>query len=194
MMTRAYLLVALSALAASGCRAAKVSEAQAVVPELKLERVRFRVYRGDALHAFGAAETTSLRRDSSDVRAEQLDATLPREGEAVRIAAPVGQGSLLSRVFEASGGVVASRGDDVGRTLRARFEPPAPDRSGEAMLGVDKPGGGSGLVRGDDPVVVQGRGYRLDGAGFTLDPASKTITLRGGARLLAGLGAAGEAP
>ncbi len=172
MTTRSYLLVALSVLAAPGCRAAKVSEAQALVPELKLDGVRFRVYRGDVLSAFGDAETASLRRDSSELHAQRLDATLPRDIVPLRITAPAGQGSLLSRVFEASGGVVASRGEDVARTSRARFEP----------------GEGAGLVRGDDPVVVQGRGYRLDGAGFTLDPAAGTIALRGGARLLAGLG------
>ncbi len=188
MTTRVWLLVSMSVLAAPGCRAAKVTEAQAVVPELKLEGVRFRVYRGDALSAFGDAETASLRRDSSDVRAHRLDATLPRDGQPVRIAAPAGQGSLLSRVFEASDGVVASRGDDVARTARARFEPPpSPPRSREAMLRSHEPGEGGGLVRGDDPVVMVGRGYRLEGAAFTLDPAAGTIVLRGGAKLVAGL-------
>jgi lipopolysaccharide export system protein LptC len=171
MRTNAYLLVAISLLAAPGCRSRKVSEAQAVVPELKLDGVRFRVYRGDALRAFGHADAASLRRDSSEVRAQQLEATLPRPVAPVGIAAPAGQGSLLSRVFEFSGGVVASRNADVARTARARYEPDE----------------GDGMVRGEDPVAVEGPGYRLDGTGFTLDPAAGTIVLGGGARLVAGL-------
>src|SRR6266542_5531680 len=102
-----YTLAALSVLATAGCQSAKVSDAQAVPPELKLEGVRFRMYRGDALRTFGDAATVSLRRDSSDIRAQQLDATVPRDGAPLRVAAPVGEGSLLSRVFEVSGGVVA---------------------------------------------------------------------------------------
>jgi lipopolysaccharide export system protein LptC len=168
----AFALLSLAALAASGCRAPKTSEAQAVVPELKLEGVRFRVYRGEALRAFGLSDSAALRRDSSEVRAEQLDATLPRGAEPLRITAPVGEGSLLSRVFDVSGGIVAARGDDVARTASARYEP----------VGAD------GVVRGADPVAVEGPGYRLEGRGFTLDPAAGTIVMGGGARLVAGLG------
>jgi len=171
MRTTAYILVALSALAASGCRAAKVPEAQPVVPELKLDGVRFRIYRGDSLRVFGDADTTSLRRDSSELHARQLDATLPRQGAAVLITAPEGHGSLLSRVFDVWGGVLASRGDDVARTERARYEPD----------------GGDGVVHGDDPVEVVGRAYRLNGVGFTLDPSAGEIEIHGGATLLTGI-------
>ncbi len=171
MRMTSHLLVVLSVLAAAGCRSGAPSEAPAVAPELKLEGVRFRVYRGDALRAVGDAEGLSLRRDSSEVRARNVDATLPRDGAPVRITAPAGEGSLMSHVFEVSGGVAVARGDDAAHTERARYEP----------------GEGDGLVRGDDPVVVQGRGYRLDGAGFTLDPAQGNIAVRGGARLVAGL-------
>lgn len=170
MRTRPIILLLASALAAAGCRASKVSEAQPVVPELKLDGVRFRVYRGDTLRAFGVAESAGLRRDSSEVHAQRLDATLPRSTVPLRITAPDGDGSLLSRVFEVSGGIVASRGDDVARTDRARYEP----------LGAD------GVVRGRDPVVVEGPAYRLEGAGFTLDPAAGTIVMSGGATLVAG--------
>jgi lipopolysaccharide export system protein LptC len=171
MRMTAYMLVALSVLAATGCRAAKVSEGQPVVPELKLDGVRFRVYRGESLSVFGDAETTSLRRDSSELRARQLDATLPRQGGPVLVTAPEGHGSLLSRVFDVWGGVLASRGDDVARTERARYEPHDRD----------------GIVRGDDPVVVEGRGYRLDGVGFTLDPGAGEIEVHGGAKLVTGI-------
>jgi lipopolysaccharide export system protein LptC len=175
MKRMASLVLAVVTLATGlGCRAQRVSEAQAVIPELKLDGVRFRVYRGDTLRAFGLSDSATLRRDSSEVRAEQLDATLPRGAEPLRITAPAGEGSLLSRVFEVSGGIVAARGDDVARTAGARYEP----------------GPGDGIVRGHDPVVVEGTGYRLEGRGFTLDPAAGSIVMTGGARLVAGLGGA----
>jgi lipopolysaccharide export system protein LptC len=169
----APLALAVSFLAAPGCRAAKPGEASAVVPELRLEGVTFRVYRGDALRAFGEARTASLRRDSTQVQASDLVATLPRTTAApVRITAPAAEGVLSDRLFSASGGIEVSRGDDVGRTERARFEP----------------AGASGLVTGDVPVVVEGRGYRLEGPGFTLDPASGDIAVRGGVSVVAGGG------
>jgi lipopolysaccharide export system protein LptC len=171
MRMTAHIGAILSVLAVAGCGAANVTESQAVVPELKLHEVRFRIYRGDALRAFGDAEAASLRRDSSEVRAEKLDATLPNRSEPVRLSAPQGEGSLLSHVFTVTGGVVASRGADVARTPSARYEPAEP----------------RGLVRGDEPVVLEGEGYRLEGVGFTLDPDAGTIVVGGGAKLLAGL-------
>ncbi len=167
----AYLLAAASILTAPGCRSGVPPETQGVVPELRLDGVRFRVYRSDALRAIGNAETASLRRDSSDLKAQHVDATLPRGASPLRITAPTGEGSLLSRVFEVTGGVVVARGEDAARTARARYEP----------------GDGDGVIEGDDPIVVERRGYRLEGAGFTLDPAEGTIVVRGGAKLVAGL-------
>src|SRR5215208_1862658 len=96
MRTFAYLLVALSALATSGCARGTPPDTTGVAPELKLEGVRFRVYRGDTLHAFGTANTASLRRDSSQLRANDVEATLPRDGVPVVVTAPTGEGSLLS--------------------------------------------------------------------------------------------------
>jgi lipopolysaccharide export system protein LptC len=164
--------LAVGILAAPGCRSDRSREAAQVAPELKLEGVRFRVYRGEELRASGEAVTATLRRDSTRVTAQELVATLPREGAPVRIAATRGQGLLATRVFSATDGVVVSRGTDVARTLSARFEPSAD---------------GAGLVRGDQPVVVEGEGYRLEGPRFTLDPASGEIAIEGGARLDAGL-------
>lgn len=164
---------AFAALAASGCGSAAPQNEATVPPELKLSGITFRIYRGDSLRAFGTAETASLRRDSSELRANDLEAVLPRSPTPVHITAPAGEGTLGTRVFEASGGVVVSRGDDTARTERARFVP------GQ--------GGRDDLVLGDDPVTVNGRGYQLTGKGFSLDPAAGTIVVGGGARLLAGL-------
>lgn len=167
----AWAAAALIVSAVPGCRATKpAQEAEGVVPELKLQGVRFRVYRGAGLRAHGQAESAALRRDSSELRVRDVDAILPREPAPVRISAPAGEGSLATREFEAWGGVTVARGDDMVRTERARYEP----------------GPGDGLVYGDDPVVVEGAGYRLDGKGFTLDPAAGTVVVRGGARLVAG--------
>lgn len=172
--TRAAQAVTLAALilATPGCSSNRSREAEQVAPELKLEGVRFRVYRGEELRASGEAVTATLRRDSTAVTAQDLVATLPREGAPVHVAAARGEGMLATRVFSATDGVVVSRAGDVARTMSARFEPSA---------------GGTGLVRGDEPVVVEGEGYRLEGPRFTFDPADGEIAIQGGARLDAGL-------
>jgi lipopolysaccharide export system protein LptC len=165
------ILSVIAVLAATGCG----GPAQApgpVPPELRLDGVAFRFYRADSLHAFGLAETASLQRDSEVLRARNVIATLPQGGEPVRITAPTGEGSLQARTFEATGGLVVARGADVARTDTARFEPE----------------GQGGVVRGDDPVTVSGKGYRLTGSGFTLDPGAGTIVVGGGARLVTGPG------
>lgn len=154
-----------------GCRSQKPGEGKDVVPELKLDGVIFRVYRGEALRAFGEARTASLRRDSTDLSARDVVATLPRGETPVRIAAPFGDGVASRQVFSAWGGITVSRGDDVARTERARFEPTAE----------------GGRVHGETPVTVAGRGYRLEGPGFTLLPATGDISIRGGVQVLAGL-------
>ena len=170
----AWLAVAVSVFVAPGCRATRPGEAREVGPELKLEGVRFRAYRGAELRAFGDAATVTLRRDSHDVGATTVAVVLPGPREPIRITAPAGRGNLASHEFSASGGLTISRGDDAGRTERARFEPRQ----------------GGGLVLGDQPVVVEGRGYRLTGTGFVLDPAAGEILVRGHPRLVAGTGGA----
>ncbi len=170
--TAGSLTLAVSFLAAAGCRPPKPVEGQGLVPELKLEGVRFRVYRDDELRAFGDAAVVTFRRDSTELAARDVVAVLPRSPEPVRITAPAADGIASDRAFEATGGVTLTRGGDTARTERARY---VPSRDG-----------GAGLVTGDRPVVVEGKGYRLEGTGFTLDPARGDITVRGGARLVAG--------
>jgi lipopolysaccharide export system protein LptC len=168
--TAALPTLAVAFLAASACQPSKPMEAQEVVPELKLEGVRFRVHRGDTLRAFGEAKAASLRRDSTEIVASDLEAVLPRDPAPLRITAPAGSGVLRDRAFQATGGVTLARAEDVARTERARYVP-GPD---------------GGRVEGDDPVVVEGKGYRLEGTGFTLDPQADEIEVRGGARLVTG--------
>jgi lipopolysaccharide export system protein LptC len=171
MRTAASLALAASFAVTPGCRPAKPVEGQGLAPELKLEGVRFRVYRDDELRSSGDAAVVTFRRDSSQLTARDVLAVLPRSPEPVRITAPAGAGVASAREFEATGGVTVSRGEDVARTERARYVPSP---------------GGAGLVTGDQPIVVEGKGYRLQGTGFTLDPARGDITVRGGARLVAG--------
>ncbi|BDG03284.1 LptA/OstA family protein [Anaeromyxobacter oryzae] len=155
-----------------GCGSARPGEVHEVVPELALEGVRFRVWRGPELRVEGEAKTATLRRDSTELVARDVLAVLPRAGSPIRITAPVGQGVLQAQTFEARGGVLVERGTDVARTETARYEP--------------LPRGGA-VVRGDQPVELTGRGYRLHGTGFTLDPESGDLDLSGPTRLVAGL-------
>jgi lipopolysaccharide export system protein LptC len=172
-MRTAFLFSALIwIVSAAACRPSSAPEAREVAPELKLQGVEFRIWRGPDLHASGKASSVALRRDSTEIWARDVAVSLPRpEGTPVQVSAPAGEGTLQARTFSARGGVTVVRGGDVTRTERARYEP----------------GPGGGTVRGDDPVVVEGRGYRLEGTGFTLDPASGDMDVGGPARLLAGL-------
>jgi lipopolysaccharide export system protein LptC len=166
------LLSAFLIAAASGCGPARPTEVHEVVPELTLEGVRFRVWRGAELRVEGEAKAATLRRDSTELVARDVRAVLPRDAAPVRITASTGQGVLQAQTFAATGGVVLERGADVARTDRARYEP--------------LPAGGA-IVRGDAPVGVEGRGYRMQGTGFTLDPATGDVHLSGPTRLVAGL-------
>lgn len=173
-MRRGALLCALVASGApAGCRPAKPLEARQVVPELKLEGVRFRMYREDSLRLSGEAATLSYRRDTGEVAAADLGAVLlGGDRSPVEISAAEGTGRLDDRTFAVQGGVRAVRGRDVARTERASYAPG---------------GSGAGIVSGDQPVVIEGPGYRLLGTGFTLDPAAGEISIHGAARLDAGL-------
>ncbi len=105
MRMAASVLAVVCASAAPGCRPAGPTEAREVVPELKLEGVRFRVYRGDELRAFGEAAAASFRRDSTPLTARDVVATLPRDPAPVRITAPEASGIASRREFAATGGV-----------------------------------------------------------------------------------------
>lgn len=164
-----WLTTLVGALIGTACQPSRPGESQDVAPELKLERVKFRVWRGADLRVTGEAATVSLRRDSSELRATDVAAVLPRDPEPVHVTAPVGQGVLEEQRFQASGGVVLRRGDQRALTESARYDP--------------APGGGA-IVRGDQPVVLLGPTYRMDGTGFTLDPATGEVDVHGPAKLI----------
>jgi lipopolysaccharide export system protein LptC len=169
MRVRALLCAAVASGAPAGCGPANPTEAREVVPELKLEEVRYRVYRGESARLSGEARSVSYRRDTGEVRAVDLGAVLPgQDGPPVEIVAPAGGGRLDERTFSVEGGVRVVRGRDVARTERATWA---------------AGGSGAGAVSGDRPVEIEGPGYRLRGSGFTLDPAAGELSIHGAARL-----------
>ena len=86
------------------CGSSQKAESAAVAPELKLERVRFLVWRGRDLRAKGDARVVTIRRDTSLAGAVDLRAELMGQGQPVFITAPSAKGDLTSQVFSAQDG------------------------------------------------------------------------------------------
>ena len=172
---RSILLTALvtSLLALAGCGRSGPADAAQLLPQLVLEGVRFRIDRDGERRAQGTADMVALRRDTGAVAVRGLALTLLGSEGEVEVRAPMASGLLGERRFSASGGLTALRRTDLAATDAAWYEP--------------GPGGTPGLAKGNGPVVVTGPGYRLTGTGFTLDPASRDLSIRGGARLVSGL-------
>jgi lipopolysaccharide export system protein LptC len=136
-----------------------------VAPELKLERVRFRVWRGEELRAQGRASHVSIRRDTNHATAADVRAELPARGQAAIVTAPAAEGDLASQVFTAQGGVVLIHGDERATTDRARYEP-GPS--------------GRGIIWGRDPVVVERGDDRQESqGGFRYDLQSGDLEFVG---------------
>ncbi len=165
-------ILAVSIAGVSACVPRGATEDRKIPPEVRLEGVRFHLFRGDAPAAKGTAAVVTYQRDTTALRTSDLALHLRDRGEEVTLTAPEGSGVVVERTFEATGGLLALRGTDRAATESARFDPTV---------------GTKGLVIGDAPVELSGRGYRMRGAGFTLDPAEREIALRGGTRLVAGL-------
>lgn len=157
---------------ASGCRPDRPGTGRQVVPELTLDGVQFRVDRGGVTTATGRAELLTYRRDTTDVAATDLVMELPTASGPVRVTAPAGSGRLGVRRFRVTGGIRATRGADVAITPSASFGP-----------GAD----GQLRVHGDEPVSIDGPGYRLTGTGFDIDPNTGDLAIRGNPRLVTGL-------
>lgn len=170
-ITLAGWILAVSAAALAGCAESQTGADRGAVPEIRLEGVRFRLFRAEALRADGTAAAVTYERATTQVHATDMQVTLRERQEPVRVTAPAVEGVVSGRSFLASGGVRAVRGADSAVTEEARFEPS---------------GDGSGQVVGDQPVELTGPGYRLQGKGFTLDLATGEIAVRGGTRLVTG--------
>jgi lipopolysaccharide export system protein LptC len=143
-----------------------------VPPELTFDKLEFRVYRGPELTATGTARRATFRRETSDMTAEALSVQFPaRAGQRpARVDAVKATGNLRERRFQGEGGLRAEQGGQVATTSQARYA------------------ASDGLVRGDQPVEVNGGGYRLTGPGFTLDPRDQVIDVGNGAQVVTGPG------
>lgn len=135
-----------------------------MVPALKLERVRFRVWRDDVLRVRGEAAEVTLRRDTGQLSGTELRAELPSRDTAVILTAPRGQGLVSTQDYTADGGVVVTHDGERATTERARWQ------AGTA---------GQGFVTGDAPVTVERQGARLEGVGFTFDPKTGELQIGG---------------
>lgn len=139
-------------------------------PALKLERVRFRVWRGDDLRVRGEAAEVTLRRDTGQLEASTVHAELPSQGAPMTVSAPRAHGLVSTQEYVAEGGVVVTHGDERATTERARWQ-----AGREAQ----------GPVTGDAPVVVERPGVRLDGTGFTFEPRTGDLEIHGPVRTTA---------
>jgi hypothetical protein len=161
----------LAAAGLGGCQVKQPLGKEDVPPQLTFQDLRYRVYQGPLLTAEGTAVRASMRRDTSDVVAEQVTVRFPPAGDRAeaRVAAAQGQGNLKTRTFRAAGGVRAEQADQVALTEEARYD------------------AASGLIRGDRPIEVQGgSSLTVRGPGFTLDPHQQRLVIQGGASITAG--------
>ncbi len=162
--TTAAVLVAAALPLLFACKSSQKSGSNAVAPELRLERVHFRVWRGDILRAQGDARQVSIRRDTNHATAADVRAQLSAKDEPVSVTAPKVEGDLSRQEYTGTGGVVVTHAGERATTESARYEP-GPS--------------GQGLVTGEDPVVVERGNLRLDGIGFTFDPQLGDLQLGG---------------
>ena len=163
----------LAAAGLGGCQAkqSRLGKEDDVPPQLTFDDLRYRVYRGPLLTAEGTATHASMRRDTSELTAEQVTVRFPPAGDnaEARITAARGAGNLRQRNFWATGGVRFEQADQVALTDEARYDAT------------------SGLVRGEKPIEVHGgSSLTVRGPGFTLDPRQQRLGIQGGAAITAG--------
>ncbi len=162
-----FLLVMTVASPIVGCGASGTKEEDRLAPELRLEEVHFRVFRGAHLVARGSAARATYRRDTGDYTAEGVEAFLAGDGQPSRLTAPRAAGNPETRDLSASGGVRLERGQEVASSDEARYDP------------------GDRLVHGDRPLLLRGREWVLEGPTWLLDPSAGAVRVRGGARVVA---------
>jgi hypothetical protein len=140
--------------ALAGCTAPP-ADTGATPPEIILEGVGFRFFRGSELRARGQANVATFRRDTGDVTAHRVRLVVDRDGQGdtVRFDAVSASGNVHTQLAAAAGGVhLADAQGTRGTTERARLD------------------GKAGRVDGRDPVDVVGSGFRMHGEnGFVLD-------------------------
>jgi hypothetical protein len=172
MVKRTWTLTAACVLLAGsvGCFPGRPLETEKVTPEIRFEELRFRAFRDGRLAATGDAAQAGYRRDNGDFTLETMSVvfTTSDGGAEARLIAPLGSGNARAKDLLASGGVRLVRGTDVATTEEARYQ------------------GSDGLVHGDRPISVEGKGYALTGPRFVVAPRVQVLRIEGGASLVTG--------
>ena len=156
---------ALAALLAAGCTARAPADTGRGPPELVLEGVGFKLFRGSELTTLGHARTASFRSDTGDMATEKVKLRFLRPGEDdVILEAGRAAGNVHTKQADAEDGVyLVDTLGTVARTERGHID------------GVSK------QASGTDPVEVTGPSFRSQAAGgFTLElTGSRTLAFQG---------------
>jgi len=154
-------LAVLAAALVAGCSVRAPPE-EPMPPEVTLNDVRLRNFRGSTLSAVGRAKQMSYHRATADVRATDVELDVfridppPPPGTpppTSRILAREALGNLLTRGIDASGGVtVRTPAGLFGRTERGYFDTPSMRARGSGAVAVDGP----------DGFWLRGDGFELD--------------------------------
>jgi hypothetical protein len=150
---RTCTLPLLSALAA--CPAEPPPAAAGVGPELELEGVGLRFFRGSELRAVGRSRTAAMERESGELKAEEIRLRLlpTASRQEVAMSAASGAGNIRSQEAEFWGAVrVKQAGGPEGATERAH------------LFGREH------RATGTQPVELAGEGYRVHAeGGFSME-------------------------
>ncbi|RKH16480.1 hypothetical protein D7Y13_09515 [Corallococcus praedator] len=141
-------------------------------PDVVLEGARLRSFEGEKLLVSGSARTVHYRRAGGEVQATDVvvrlppgqgsqGSPLPMAGGSV-ITAPNMDGSLASKQWVGSGGVVVRTGDGmVARTPRLTYDATTQ------------------RAHGEEGVTMQGPDYRMRADRFELSAPDETFTFEG---------------
>jgi hypothetical protein len=150
----------------TGCYARSSADLEESPPEIQLEGVGLRFFRGNELRAVGRAQRATFLRNTADgtAQAVKVHFLASQDRPEIDLVAREVRGNTRTQDAIASGGVRLSRADGaVGTTERAH------------LAGAQK------RADGELPVDVVGEGYRVHAvSGFTMDiSVPGSLALRG---------------
>ncbi|RKH72893.1 LPS export ABC transporter periplasmic protein LptC [Corallococcus aberystwythensis] len=148
-------------------------------PDVVLEGAHLRSYEGDTLQVSGTASRVRYRRAGGEVQASEVVVRLPpgkgAEGSPASsqggtvITAPNMDGSLASKTWVGTGGVVVQTGEGlVANTPRLTYNADAR------------------RAHGEDGVTMKGPDYQMRADRFTLSSADQTFTFEGAVEAVLG--------
>nr|WP_249346726.1 hypothetical protein [Corallococcus exiguus] len=138
-------------------------------PDVVLEGAHLRSYEGDTLQVSGTASRVLYRRAGGEVQATEVVVSLPpgkgspaSQQAGTTITAPNMDGSLASKTWVGTGGVVVQTGEGlVANTPRLTYESDAR------------------RAHGEEGVTMRGPDYQMRADRFTLSAADQTFTFEG---------------